>query len=199
MFCKQLFFQSKSITCSIKKTQKTHRRTEKCFDGISPCAGNEYEEGMVSTASLQPELSLSTNQALSPADRSLTAPSVALGPLNLCQWLFSLPYMLSPTIPSHLMALPHQADPSSHIASSREPSVTSRYIKSLLFWLGSTDHSDGNILGDYLIQICLHSYLSNVRVEAMAISLTIVLPMLPARPRTSRCSINTFIYSAHTF
>lgn len=142
-------------------------------------------------------LSLLIRHTLLPTD--LTAPSVALRPQNLCQWLFSLPYMLSPTIPSHLMALPHQADPSSHIASSRESSVTSRYVKSLLFWLGSTDHSDGKILGDYLIQICLHSYLSNARVEAMAISLTIVLPMLPARPRTSRCSINTFIYSAHTF
>lgn len=68
----------------MKKTWKTHRRTEKCFDGIFPCAGSECEEGMVGTASSQPALSLSTHQAHSLAYRSLTAPSVALGPQYLC-------------------------------------------------------------------------------------------------------------------
>lgn len=107
-----------------------------------------------------------------------------------------LPGLLSPTAPPFIWwhHLTQQTPALTLLPQGRL--VTSRYGRSLALWLYSTD-CNIRLYIRWLIHICIHSYLTNTRAGATAISLPTIPPVLPAEPSTNRCSRNAFINPAH--
>lgn len=170
----------------MEKTWKMHNRTEKC-------AGNEREGGLMATALSQVPLSCS----LCSRHVSLPADPQPLTPGSCCLDTFangsSSARFAVPHGPSlYLVAPSHPTDPSSNTASSGEALVTSRYGRSLALWLCSTD-CNIRLYIRWLIHICIHSYLTNMRAGATVISLPTIPPVLPAEPSKNRCSRNAHI------
>lgn len=111
-------------------------------------------------------LSFSMHQAHWHYHNSLTAPAV--GPIDLASLLvalFSTRVLFPIDYSLHLVALPHQSDPSALIAPSGEPLSLPGMLGSFCFVFVALITVDGHRKGVYLIQTHLYNYLSNTRQD----------------------------------
>ena len=132
-----------------------------------------------------PTLLPSVLQARQPSCRSPATHARVLLPMAP-----PLPGLLSPTAPPFIWW---------HHLTQQTPALTllpQGRLLSLALWLCSTD-CNRRLYIRWLIPICIHSYLTNTRAGATAISPPTVPPVLPAEPSTNRCSRNAFINPAH--